>query len=223
MITAHHSVLANALFRPSLSVAIRFCFHGFYACNRPAPLDGKPLILTPNHSSWWDGFFAYQLNEHFFRRTFSILMLDRELRSRRFFRKLGACSLERKNPSDVQAAFRYLEALLRNPQSLLVFFPQGRIEPEASSPLHLRPGLRLLKESGATILPAYFRLEQLNCFRPSVFCAFAEPLSFDQYSAAPEILRHGLLAAREVVSDTLRERKPVQRVSGRAWQWEMLD
>ena len=62
--------------------------------NLPEFDKSKSLIVTPNHFSWWDGFFIYWTNKKLFNRKLYVLMLEEQLKRYWFFKKLGCYSID---------------------------------------------------------------------------------------------------------------------------------
>src|SRR5689334_6980189 len=62
----------------------------------PHPSDG-PLIIYPNHPSWWDGYMSFVLVRRALRDRFEsyLMMEEPELRRYRFFSWAGCFSVER--------------------------------------------------------------------------------------------------------------------------------
>jgi 1-acyl-sn-glycerol-3-phosphate acyltransferase len=54
----------------------------------------QAVLLIGNHYSWWDGFAANYLNIKHFNKKFHVMMLEEELRQRRFLSKAGAYSIQ---------------------------------------------------------------------------------------------------------------------------------
>jgi 1-acyl-sn-glycerol-3-phosphate acyltransferase len=170
----------------------------------PKLVEGVPVILAPNHISWWDGFFAYIVNRQLFRRTFYLLMLEKELSKRPFFRALGCFSL---SPGKTRQTFRYLSQLIIDqPNALITYFPEGEIRTDVQEKLFVREGLRLLRtDHRVGILPTCFRIEPLNNRLPTVFIRFGEILDLKNFQERPSLLGESLNATREVLHNHLED------------------
>lgn len=101
--------------------------------------DGS-LMLLSNHFSWWDGFIAYRLNDQLFHKQFYLMMLERELSRRPFFRLLGAFSI-RKHSRDALTSLRFAASVLGEANTLVAMFPQGRIESMHLNRFHWEQGI----------------------------------------------------------------------------------
>jgi hypothetical protein len=87
----------------------------------------QPVILIGNHVSWWDGFWALYLNSGVFGRKFHVMMLENQLRKYWYFNYAGGFSV---NPHarSILESLEYGNSILRNPDNLLLIFPQGKIQ-----------------------------------------------------------------------------------------------
>jgi hypothetical protein len=167
MIQASPKWWAHALFRPYLRNLCKRRFHGLYLLGDvPEVPPQMPLVLAPNHSTWWDGFFSYLLNEHLWQREHYVMMLEHRLREFWFFRNLGAFSVNQQSPKSVAETLSYAASLLNadqnqeqnqaqhqaqhqahntsalpNKQPLLVMFPQGELRAWGVRPLGYNRGL----------------------------------------------------------------------------------
>jgi 1-acyl-sn-glycerol-3-phosphate acyltransferase len=200
---ARHHPLAHTALRAYLKVAFRRSFHEIYLGSQPpfpqhiVPPD-SPLILVPNHASWWDGFFSYLLAERVFNRRMYILMLEEELARRPFFRAVGGCSINPRSPKGILESLRYLTHLLdAAPNCMITYFPEGALLPDVDRPYLLREGLtRLTPKTPPVLIPCYFRLEQLAHQRPTTFIRLGAPLEFPRYQSDPVLLTAALTALR---------------------------
>lgn len=181
MITAHHRRWAHWLFRPYLFWLFR---RHFYACHllgaEPTLESTAPVLLLPNHSSWWDGFFVYLLNHRLWQRRIDLMMLEEQLQQHRFFRFLGAFSIQPGDVRQVRQSLTYAREQLQSPRApLLTVFPQGELLPWGRRPLQYRPGVRWLwqRAPAAThILPLAIKIEFLAEQRPQVFLMPGKPV-----------------------------------------------
>ncbi|MGF1533527.1 MAG: lysophospholipid acyltransferase family protein [Bernardetiaceae bacterium] len=121
------------------------------------------ILLLQNHISWWDGFWAYHLNDLYFGRRFHVMMLEEELAKRRFLTYAGAFSVQKNSRSIIQS-LNFCAQLLRSPENLLLLFPQGKIESLQIPQLSFGKGvIRVLEQARAhtqviyaCALPDYF-------------------------------------------------------------------
>jgi hypothetical protein len=173
MIAARHQRWAEWLFFPFVKGLLRRSFHSLRLLGELPRLDpGLPLVIVPNHGTWWDGFFAYILNRLLFGRKLYLMMLEEQLARYRFFRRVGAFGIRPGLPRSVLETLRYSAELLRDPGNALCLFPQGELRYHALRPLGFQRGLeRILKLFGDSVqlLPLGIRCELLQDQRPEAF------------------------------------------------------
>ncbi|MBN1837125.1 MAG: lysophospholipid acyltransferase family protein [Spirochaetales bacterium] len=173
MITARHQWWAEWVFFRYVRGLVQRHFNALRLLGELPEIDpSRPLLLVPNHGTWWDGFFVYLLNRLLFRRQLFLMMLDEQLARYRFFSRVGAFGIRPGLPRSVAETLRYSAALLREPGNALCLFPQGELRYHALRPLGYERGLeRILKLSGTTVqlLPLGIRCELLGEQRPDAF------------------------------------------------------
>lgn len=134
MIEAKHRKWAEFFFKPYIFKSLKKHFRSFQVLGE-IPLTDKniPIILTPNHSTWWDGFFVYLLNKKLFNRKFYIMIMEEQLSKYKFFPKLGGFSIERGNPKKIIQSLKYTSEIMdQNKNSIINIFPQGEVLPNIS-------------------------------------------------------------------------------------------
>ena len=183
MIRAQHRRWADIIFQPYLTWLFKRNFHEIRVFGTPPEIpDDLPLLLLPNHSTWWDGFFVYLLNKRVFHRTAYLMMLETQLTKYKFFAKIGAYSIEPGNRRGVIKSLKYTVELLNRDKSLVAVFPQGELLPWHTRPLDYKRGVEwILREHGkpVTVLPLAIRTEFLGEKRPSVFFLFGDAYTYD--------------------------------------------
>jgi 1-acyl-sn-glycerol-3-phosphate acyltransferase len=108
----------------------------------------KAVLLIGNHFSWWDGFFALEAAKSFFHKKIYVMMLEEELRPRRFLSYAGAFSIQPGSRSALES-LQYAAHLLTDPENLVVVFPQGEMRPHWEHPLRFQSGwIRILEMAG---------------------------------------------------------------------------
>lgn len=88
---------------------------------------GNPILVIGNHFSWWDGFIQIYLNESVLHRKFHVMMMEEELRRNMILNRTGAFSVK-KSSRDIVESLRYCVELLKNPDNMVLIFPQGEIQ-----------------------------------------------------------------------------------------------
>jgi 1-acyl-sn-glycerol-3-phosphate acyltransferase len=138
--------------------------------------DAGPLLLVPNHTSWWDGFFAMVLAEHL-EHAYYVMMQADQLAAIPFLARCGAFSVDKTDATQAADDLAYAGGLLVRGNGVWVF-PQGRRSPP-TAPLtvasgaarlaHARPGLR--------VVPVAFRYNFVSEDSPEAFAWIGEPWS----------------------------------------------
>jgi 1-acyl-sn-glycerol-3-phosphate acyltransferase len=181
MIFADHKYWAELIFKPYIYRLLKNNFHSINLIgDLPEIPQELPLILIPNHSTWWDGFYVYLLNKKYFARKFYIMILEEQLAKYRFFTKLGGFSISRESPKSIIESLKYSADLLRsNPFSVTTIFPQGELLPNFTSPLIFNRGIeKIIRIYGENVclLPLSIRPEYLKEEKASVFFKFGKPI-----------------------------------------------
>ena len=183
MIRAQHRFWADFIFQSYLMRLFKRHFQKIQLLGAvpevPAHL---PLLLLPNHSTWWDGFFVYLLNKRIFQRTAYLMMLETQLTQYKFFTKIGAYSIEPKHRQGIFESLAYTVEVLKQSNPLVSIFPQGELLPWHTRPLGYKRGVEwILREYGkpVVILPLAIRAEFRGEKRPEVFFLFGDVKVFD--------------------------------------------
>lgn len=177
MIKAEHKKWAHFVFDIYLGNIIKKDFKDFYLIGDIPELDNnKGLIITPNHFSWWDGFFIYYLIKKVSSRKLYIMMLEEQLKNYSFFRKLGAFSINQQNPKGIIESLNYASSIISN-QTYLVTYPQAEIEPYEKKPLTVKEGLIKIIEKAnieTNVLPIAFKIHHSNERKPFLYVIMGE-------------------------------------------------
>jgi hypothetical protein len=173
MTPARHSPWVDWIFLPYILQQFRKTFHGLYYLGTQPELDPSlPLLITPNHGTWWDGFFFYILNKRVWNRKGYLMMLEEQLAKYRFFSRIGAFGIEPGFARKSYEALRYSADVLRNPANALCIFPQGVLRYSGVRPLEFQRGVEyILKLYGGEVnlLPLGIACEFLIDQRPEAF------------------------------------------------------
>lgn len=179
MITARHHKWAEFIFRLYIYRLLRKNFAAIHLLGKKPDISPeKPLLLLPNHSTWWDGFFVYLLNKKIFQRELYLMMLEEQLRKYSFFFRVGAYSIQQGKPKKVIESLQYTLDLLQKKSQvppLICIFPQGELKPWAERPLGVESGLNWLLNHASNeiqVLPLAIRVELLEKQKPEVFFKF---------------------------------------------------
>jgi len=87
---------------------------------------GLPVLLIANHVSWWDGFWAVNINLRILKKKFHFMMLEEQLRKYWFFSYCGGFPVRKKSRAVIES-LDYAAELLTKPDNMVLFFPQGKI------------------------------------------------------------------------------------------------
>jgi 1-acyl-sn-glycerol-3-phosphate acyltransferase len=139
----------------------------------------RPLLLVANHVSWWDAFALREVHRRL-RPSAPLytLMAEAELARLPYFRLTGGIGIGG-GAGGTLRGFRLLERRVRErPDSVVLFFPQGRIWPSHRRPLGFSRGTGLLASllGSPVIVPAGIHLEPLASSVPTVFVSLGEPV-----------------------------------------------
>jgi 1-acyl-sn-glycerol-3-phosphate acyltransferase len=180
MIEAKHSRWARLLFNPYIDRMLRKAFGRFYCVNDFPMVDRQDgLVITPNHFSWWDGFFVDYVNRKLLGRRLYMMMLEQQLQRFWFFRTLGAFSINLESKSGIRESIRYTRTIIREANSLVAVFPQGEIQPYDKRPVTLKRGIQqMVPESPfrSKIVPAAGKIQYGHDRKPDIYYRFGEPL-----------------------------------------------
>lgn len=180
MIKADHKKWARFIFDYYINNLLKKNFVSYYLVNDcPKLSDNEHIIYTPNHISWWDGFFIDYIIKNFSARKMYIMMLEEQLKRFWFFKKLGAYSINPGENGSILSTIRYTGEILKSRKNLLVLFPQGAIEPFEKRPLTIKKGLKLFIENGPAelvVIPVAFKIQYFNEKKPSVIARFGQIL-----------------------------------------------
>ncbi|MBK7160513.1 MAG: 1-acyl-sn-glycerol-3-phosphate acyltransferase [Ignavibacteria bacterium] len=90
----------------------------------PVISEDKGLIITPNHFSWWDGFFIHYLMTKFSKRKAYLMMLEEQLVKYPFFKYLGVFSVNPASLSSVKQSLAFAEKISSIRLIILYFIPK---------------------------------------------------------------------------------------------------
>lgn len=210
MIKAKHSFWGGLLLDKYILNLLKRRFRSFRLIgDAPIVPDDVPIMLTPNHSYWWDGFFVHLINKRFFNRKLYLMMLEKELTKYRFFTKGGAFSIEPRSPKKIHESVQYSASILtnRSDKNLICIFPQGDLTPVFEKPYVFRGGfLKIASSSGARVcvVPLAMRVNYLNEEYPDVFFKFggSEILEPDS-NYKPELFAKSLQSAMKDIENSI--------------------
>jgi 1-acyl-sn-glycerol-3-phosphate acyltransferase len=176
MIKAEHQYWAKVLFDFYERRILKKSFSNFYLVNEaPQIPKNKSLLVTPNHISWWDGFFINYVAKYSLQKKLHLMILESSLKKYWYFKKVGAFSINPDNKVSIAETFKYVRSILSNNNNFVVTYPQGEIEDFSKRPLSLKNGIGLLVKpivDETIILPIGFKIQYYEKKNPSVLCRF---------------------------------------------------
>jgi 1-acyl-sn-glycerol-3-phosphate acyltransferase len=111
---------------------------------------GRPTLYIMNHSSWWDGLLVFHAIRREESGTHYMMMDEQQLKRFRFFRKLGAFSIDKSTTKGIARALTYTQELLRQGERVWIF-PQGDIQHLYQRPIRFQTGVgKILGQSPHT-------------------------------------------------------------------------
>ena len=181
MIYPKHNFFAESVYKIYLNHLLSKNFSRFLLINDfPMLCEKKGLIITPNHFSWWDGFFINYLMTMFSKRKAYLMMLEEQLVKYPFFKYLGVFSVNPASLSSVKESLAFSEKISSDPANYLVFYPQGDIQPNKFEEVSLKNGLKFLTgKVAAEIMIVSFEISYGNTKKPDVLCKFGDMMSSD--------------------------------------------
>lgn len=184
MIEAKKSRLFEKGFALYLFPLMRRSFAHFLGYNiRKIPQ--QPAIFIANHSSWWDGLLFFFLNRTVWKHDIHMMMHEKNLKKYKFFRNLGAFSIDKQNPKDIIRSLQYAEELLKGGKSV-VLFPQGDEFHQEIRPLtfHSGIGYMLEKHPEVPVIPITFYYSFRHEQKPEVWIHQGSSLSIEEIPGA---------------------------------------
>jgi 1-acyl-sn-glycerol-3-phosphate acyltransferase len=174
MIKPNHSRLHGWLINSYINYILNADFREIRITGDFKP-DERPILLIPNHFSWWDGFFAWYLNQKLLKKRYHVMMLEHELSKRMFFARVGAFSINL-NSRSIFESLDYCIEILNNPKNMLLMFPQGKLESQHKHDIIFRKGVEWIiqKSTQARIVLSACLVDYHSHCKPSLTIALKE-------------------------------------------------
>ena len=204
MIKAEHSKWAEFVFDIYLKRLLRSSFKEFRVINELPKFDkSKSLIVTPNHFSWWDGFFIYWLNKKMLNKKLFIMMLEEQLKRYWFFKKLGCYSIDLNDSRKMITSLKHTMDLATKPDNVIAIYPQGEIQPYEKRPIVLREGINFLSnkcETDFQIMPVSFKINYANERLPMVYARLGKLLNSKDIKINPQIFNEEFIKNLDLIN-----------------------
>ncbi len=109
--------------------------------------EDKSVLLLANHFGWWDGFLLYWLNYKLLKKKFHIMILEDTVKRVFFLKYMGAFSVVKNSRSMIES-LNYASELLKDPQNLVLVFPQAQLYSNFVDDIHFERGLlKIIKQA----------------------------------------------------------------------------
>lgn len=130
----------------------------------------ESILLMGNHHSWWDGFWAMELNKRLWQKNFYVMMLEEQLAKRPFMRQTGAFSVK-PGSRDALASVSFASDLCQEKETLLVLFPQGKIHSQYDQEFQFAAAAERILTNSTDCQPVFFAsfLDYSSSPKPGLF------------------------------------------------------
>ncbi len=175
MIEARHNPFVYSFLSCYAKIKIRNNFREV-VMKGEADVSGRSVLLLSNHISWWDGFWAFFLNDSLFRKHFYFMMNETELKKRKLFSQAGGFSIANRGRSVFQA-LDYASALLRQPENLVLIYPQGKLHSAQDHDFRFKKGIERLNIAGDEQSKVVFLFQLVDYYqhpKPTLFLYYGE-------------------------------------------------
>ena len=154
----------------------------------------QPAVFIANHSSWWDGLLFFFLNRTVWKHDIHMMMHEKNLQTYKFFRYLGAFSIDKQKPKDILLSLQYAEDLLKQGKSV-VLFPQGDEFHQEIRPLAFNNGIGFLldKHPEVPVIPITFYYSFRHEQKPEVWIHQGPSISIEEISGTSRKEKTGSL------------------------------
>lgn len=153
------------------------------------PQTGDRTIYYLNHTSWWDGLIPLLLNQKVFRQNARAMMEDKQIQRYRFFRKIGAFSVNSGDKRSSVRSLRYAINSMKRENACLFIYPEGRIVPFTTEKPQFKDGLSWmiskLEEIKVVSVGIYISHEKSD--KPELFLKSGKPVEIEADMAQAEI------------------------------------
>ena len=145
-IPARESAVFITIFDLYVRTLFRRRFKNILIDQQYQPSGDSRTLYYFNHTSWWDGLIPFLLNQKRFKQKSRGMMEDKQMLKYRFFRKIGAFSVNLDSPRSAIKSLRYARESLKRPNSCLFIYPEGKIVPFSTDKPEFKKGLGWLSK-----------------------------------------------------------------------------
>lgn len=139
MIKPNHTRIHLWLFKIYSNFFLNLAFRNVQLIGEYSDDKNLPVLMIANHFTWWDGIIQMRLNLNTFKKKFYFMMLEEGVLKFKILRRVGACSIS-KESRDMVETLQHLVEVIKNPENLYLFFPQGKIESIYTYPYKFEKG-----------------------------------------------------------------------------------
>ena len=180
-IPAKESRLFISVFRWYTYLLFKRRFKKVWLKQEYEPCPSCKTVYYLNHHSWWDGLIPLLLNEFRFRQRARAIMEDRQMKKHSLFRKIGAFSINRKDPRKAITSLRYALESFERPNASLFIYPEGSITPVGSK-MNFEGGLAWLHSrlEEVDFVPVAIHMHTIRHDKPELHLHVGDALRLDR-------------------------------------------
>jgi len=149
-----------------------------------------PMVFYANHSNWWDGLVAFFLSREILKVEPFAMMEEKQLVKYRFFRWIGAFSVDRDSPRAAFQSVQYALSIFNKKNRALWIYPQGVMRANDMRPLGFQGGIARIADlpGGVQFIPVAHRYDFIMEQRPECFTAFGDVVRVTSGIKAREVV-----------------------------------
>ncbi len=115
----------------------------------PVAIDpNKSVLLIANHFSYWDSLILFVVSRSSIKKKFHVMVREDTTIALRFVRYGGAFSVK-KGSRDLVNTLNYATALLKDPQNMVLIFPQGKLHANFVDQISFEKGIGRIMDAAA--------------------------------------------------------------------------
>ena len=177
-IPAQESKLITSLFGWYTKWLFRSRFKRVWLKQSYRPASDSRTIYYLNHSSWWDGLIPLLLNRNLFHQRGRAMMEDKQMLRYRFFRRIGAFSVNLENPRHSLPSLRYALDSMKRENASLYIYPEGKIVPFTVDKPVFQGGLTWLSDRlpEVDVVPVGIYIHTMRGSKPELHISIGEPV-----------------------------------------------
>lgn len=141
----------------------------------------RKTIYYLNHTSWWDGLIPLLLNRKRLKQNARAMMEDTQMMQYRLFSKIGAFSVNLKNPRSTLVSLRYAVDSMERKNASLFIYPEGKIVPFSTQKPDFKKGLGWISNQcpEADVVPIGIYILTARYSKPELFIRVGKKIAAD--------------------------------------------